>query len=105
MVEIIAIKGSRALVKTGATIVQANIRKLKRPLDTVDFFRTRVNEQERLSCRSLVKVKWMFGRRSRTTLILSAILDRHALQVAANLTRPLVQAQEKEIPRSADVES
>ena len=33
-VEIIAVKGSMAVVNTGATTVQANMSKLKRPLDT-----------------------------------------------------------------------
>ena len=46
-------------------------------------FRTRVSEQELLCCASLVKVKLMFGRCSRTTLIWSAILDRQGLQIAA----------------------
>ena len=35
--EIIAVKGSVAVVNTGATIFQANISKLRRPLDTVDL--------------------------------------------------------------------
>ena len=34
-VEIIAVKGSMAVVNAGATIFQANISKLRRPLDTV----------------------------------------------------------------------
>ena len=33
----IAVKGSMAVVKTGATILQANISKLRRPRDTVDL--------------------------------------------------------------------
>ena len=33
-VEIIAVKGSMALISTNATIFQANVSKLKRPLDT-----------------------------------------------------------------------
>ena len=36
-VEIIAVKGSIAVIHTGATIFQANISKLRRPLDTVDL--------------------------------------------------------------------
>ena len=36
-VEIIAVKDSMAAVNTGATILQANISKLRRPLDTVDL--------------------------------------------------------------------
>ena len=36
-VEIIAVKGSMAVVNTGATILQANISKLRGPLDTVDL--------------------------------------------------------------------
>ena len=36
-VEIIAVKGSMAVVNAGATILQANISKLRRPLDTVDL--------------------------------------------------------------------
>ena len=33
----VEIKGSRAVVNAGATILQANISKLRRPLDTVDL--------------------------------------------------------------------
>ena len=36
-VEIIAVNGPMAVVNTGATILQANISKLKIPLDTVDL--------------------------------------------------------------------
>ena len=36
-VEIIAVKGPMAVVNTGATTFQANTRKLRRPLDTVDL--------------------------------------------------------------------
>ena len=35
--EIIEIKGPVAVVNTGATIVQANISKLRRPLDTMNL--------------------------------------------------------------------
>ena len=36
-IEIIAVEGSMAAVNTSATIFQANISKLRRPLDTVDL--------------------------------------------------------------------
>ena len=36
-VETIAVNGSMAVVNTGATIFQANISKLRRPLNTVDL--------------------------------------------------------------------
>ena len=70
-VEIIAVKGPVAFVKTGAATFQANMSKLPRPLDTVDRknFRTRVSEQEHLCCGSLVKVEWLFGSCSTTTQI------------------------------------
>ena len=48
--EIIAVKGSMAVVNTGATTFQANISKLRRPLDALSIwkkFQTRVSEQER----------------------------------------------------------
>ena len=51
MVEIIVVKGPTAVISTGATIFQASMSKLRRPLDTVDL------EQERLCYGSPVKVK------------------------------------------------
>ena len=36
-VDIIAVKGRMAVVNTGATILQANMSKLRRPLDTWDL--------------------------------------------------------------------
>ena len=36
-VEIIAVKGSMAVVNTGTTTLQANMSKLRRPLDTLDL--------------------------------------------------------------------
>ena len=36
-VEIIAVKGSMTVVNAGATFLQANLSKLRRPLDTVDL--------------------------------------------------------------------
>ena len=63
-VEINAVKGSMAVVNTGATIFQTNISKLKRQLYTMDL-----EEQERLCCGSLVKVKLMSEKCCRTTLV------------------------------------
>ena len=70
-VEIIAVKGSMALVNTRATIFQANISKLRRPLDTVDL-KELPDSRERagalvlwLSCEGQADV-WSC---SRTTLI------------------------------------
>ena len=36
-VESIAVKGAMAVISTGATIFQANVSKLRRPVDTVDM--------------------------------------------------------------------
>ena len=82
--EIIAVKGSMAVVNTGATTLQANISKLKRPLDT-GFGRTSPNSRERarapvlwLSCEGQIDIWEMFSDNS----YLNAILDRQGLQVA-----------------------
>ena len=84
-VEIIAVKGSMAVVNTGATIFQANISKLRRPLDTVEMEEL-MDSRERegapvlwLSCEGQIDVWEMFSDNS----YLSAILDRQGLQVAA----------------------
>ena len=66
-VEIIAVKGSMAVVNTGATTVQANMSKLRRPLDTVDLEQL-PDSRERagapvlwLSCESQMDVWEMFS--------------------------------------------
>ena len=83
-VEIIAVKGSMAVVNPGATTVHANISKQKRPLDTVDLEEL-PDSRERarapvlwLSCEGQIDVWEMFSDQS----YLSAILDRQGLQVA-----------------------
>ena len=84
-VEIIAVKGSMAVVNTGATLFHANISKLRRPLDTLDLEEL-PDSRERagapvmwLSCEGQIDVWEMFSDNSD----LSAILDRRGLQVAA----------------------
>ena len=73
------------VVNTGATKCQANISKLRRPLDTVDLEEL-PDSRERarapvlwLSCEGQIHVCEMFSDNS----YLSAILDREGLQVAA----------------------
>ena len=69
--EIIAVKGSMTVVNTSATILQANISKLRRPLDTLDLEELQDSRERSrppvlwLSC----EVKLVFGRCSRTALI------------------------------------
>ena len=68
-----------AVISTGSTMFQANFSNLRRPLDTVDFwknFRTRVSEKEHLCCGSLAKDKQMSGKCFSDNSYLSAILDR-----------------------------
>ena len=84
-VEIIAVKGSMAGGNTGAKRFQANINKLKRPLDTVDLDEI-LDSRERsralvmwLSCENQIDVREMSSDNS----CLSAILDRQRLEVAA----------------------
>ena len=80
-----AVQGSMAVVNTGATILQANTGKLRRPLDTVDLEEL-LDSLERagapvlwLSCEGQIDVWEMFSDNSYS----SAILDRQGLQVAA----------------------
>ena len=74
-----------AVVNTGATIFQANISKLRRPLDTVDLEELPDSREQAgapvlwLSCEGQKDVWEMFSDNS----FLSAILDRQGLQVAA----------------------
>ena len=82
-VEIIAVNGTIAVVNTGATILQANISKLRRPLDTVDLEEL-PDSRERggapvlwLSCEGQIDVWEMFS----DNTYLSAILDRQGLEV------------------------
>ena len=84
-VGIIAVKGSMAAVNTGATILQANMSKLRRPLDTVDSEEL-PDSRERAgapvlwrSCEGQSDVWEMFSDNSD----LSAFLDRQGRQVAA----------------------
>ena len=74
-----------AVVNTGATIVQANISKLRRPLDTVHLEEL-LDPSERagapvlwLSCEGQIDVWEMFSDNS----YLTVIVDRQGLQVAA----------------------
>ena len=83
--EIIAVNGSMAVVNTGATMLQGNISKLRRPLDNVDW-KELPDSRERagapvlwLSCAGQIDVWEMFSDSS----YLSAIFDRQRLQVAA----------------------
>ena len=74
-----------AVVNTGVTIFQANISKLRRPLDTVDLEELPDSREQAgapvlwLSCEGQKDVWEMFSDNS----FLSAILDRQGLQVAA----------------------
>ena len=78
-------QGSMAVVNTGATMFQANVSKLRRPVDTVDLEQLPDScEREGalvlwLSCEDQIDVWEMFSDNS----YLSAILDRQELQVAA----------------------
>ena len=88
-VEIIAVKDPMAVVNTSATIVQANISKLRRPLDTVDLEEL-LELRERaaapvlwLSCEGQTDVWEMFSDDS----YLSAILDRQQLQLTSEQRR------------------
>ena len=83
-VEITASKGAMAVVNTGATILQANISKLRRPLGTVDLEEL-PDSRERagalvlwLSCEGQSDIWEMFSDNSN----MSADLDRQGLQVA-----------------------
>ena len=80
-VEIIAVKGSMAVVNTGATILQANISKLRRlDLEELRDSRERAGAPVLwLSCERRIDVWEMSSDNS----YLSAILDRQRLQVAA----------------------
>ena len=84
-VEIIAIKGPMAGINTGSTVFQANIWKLRRPLDTVcleELPDSRVRTGAPvlwLSCEGQANVWEMFSDNS----YLSAFLDRQRLLVAA----------------------
>ena len=84
-VEIIAVKGSMAVVNTAATIFQANISNLRRPLDTLDLEELPDSREREgapvlwLSCESQIEVWEMFSENS----YLSAIIGRQGLQVAA----------------------
>ena len=84
-VEIIAVKGPMAVIRTGAFICQANVSKLIIALNTVDpeeppdsCERTGANVLW-LSCEGQIDVWKLFSDNS----YLSAILDRQGLQVAA----------------------
>ena len=84
-VDIIAIKGPTAVISTGSTIFQANISKVRRPLDAVDLeelpdSRERTGAPVRwLSCEGQADFWETFSDNS----YLSAILDRQGLLVAA----------------------
>ena len=76
--EIIAVKGSVALISSGATIFSGSVSKLRRPSDTVDLVEL-PDSRERtrapvlwLSCESRIDVWEMFSDNS----YWSAILDR-----------------------------
>ena len=93
--EIIAVKGSIAVVNAGATKFQANISELRRPLDTVDLEEL-PDSRERagapvlwLSCEGQADVREMCSDNS----YLSAILDREGLQVAAPIKLRTKKAQ------------
>ena len=74
-----------AVVSKGATTFQANISKLRRPLDTVDLEELPDSRKGAgapvlwLSCEGQIDVWELFSDNS----YLSAILDRQGLQVAA----------------------
>ena len=77
-VEIIAVNGRMAVVNTGATIFQAHMSKLRRPLDTVNLEELPDSREREgapvlwLSCEGQIDVWEMFSDNSH----LSAILDR-----------------------------
>ena len=87
-VEITAVNGSMAVVSTGATIFQANMSKLRRPLDTVDLEELPDSRDRAgacvlwLSCEGQIDFWDLFSDNS----YLSAILDQQGLQVATQLT-------------------
>ena len=58
-VELIAVKGSMAVLSTNATSFQANVSKLRTPLDTVELEELNLRERAGVCvcCGSLVKVK------------------------------------------------
>ena len=114
-VEIIAVKGAMVVISTGASIYQVNASKLRRPLDTVDSEEL-PDSRERtgalvlwLSFEGQKDVWELFSDNS----LLSAILDRQGLPVAAQLTseprrqrashhsycRAFGQSSRKRIPR------
>ena len=66
-VEIISVKGSMAVVNTGATIFQANIGKLRRHLDTVDLEEL-PDSRERAGARVL----WLSCKRQEETIHIRA---------------------------------
>ena len=69
-VENSAVKGPMAVISTGATICQVNVRKLRRPLGHWIWTNIpiRVSEQELLCCGFLAKVKQMFANCAQTFL-------------------------------------
>ena len=80
-------QGPMAVVNTGATTLQANISKLRRPSDTVDL-EEHQDSRERarapvlwLSCEGQIDIWEMFSDNS----YLSAILDRQGRQVGAQI--------------------
>ena len=84
-VEIIAVKGSMAVISTGATIFQANESKLRRLVNTVDLEEISDSRERTgalvlwLSIEGQMDVWDLFADNS----YLSAILDRQGLWVAA----------------------
>ena len=94
-VEIIAVKGTMAVVNTGATTCQANTSKLRRPSDTLDLEELPDSHERAgapelwLSCEGQIDVWEMFSDNSH----LSAILDRQLLQVAAPIDLRTKNAQ------------
>ena len=76
-----------AVISTGATMFQANVSKLRRPLDTVDLEELSDSRERtgapvlRLSCEGQIDVWELFSHNSN----LSAILDRQGLQVAVRI--------------------
>ena len=75
--EIIAVKGTMAVVNTGATILPANTSKFRRPLDTVDLEELPDSRVLWLSCEGQIDVWEMCSDNS----YLSAVLDRQGLQL------------------------
>ena len=85
-VEITSVKDTMAVVNTGATMFQANVSKLRRPLDTADLEEL-PDSRERagatvlwLSCEGQIDVWEMFTDNSH----LSATRGRQGLQVAVS---------------------